>query len=142
MRAAGQMNGIAVDAAGNAYVTGATSSTDFPVTPGAFQTTYLGDTNAFVTKLNAAGSALLYSTYFGAGGAVGHAIAVDAAGNAYFTGETLAGLPALHAGQSSFYGGTIFAFTPSGTIALIWLADVMMMGASITTGRAGATAGS
>src|SRR5881396_3874937 len=61
-------NGIAVDAAGAAYVTGTTSSTDFPTTPGAIQTTYGGGGSssnggdAFVSKLNAAGSALLYST--------------------------------------------------------------------------------
>src|SRR5436190_13372367 len=64
--------GIAVDAAGAAYVTGTTGSTDFPTTPGAIQTTYGGggtfalrEGDAFVTKLNAAGTALVYSTYLG-----------------------------------------------------------------------------
>ena len=58
--------GIAVDAAGNAYVTGYTDSTDFPTTAGAFQTTYGGgDYDAFVTKLNPTGTALVYSTYLG-----------------------------------------------------------------------------
>ena len=87
--------GIAVDAAGNAYVSGITSSADFPVTPGAFQTTYGGNEDAFVSKLNAAGSVLIYSTYLGGsapdgdfdGG--GGNIAIDAAGNAYVTGETI-----------------------------------------------------
>ena len=51
-------NGIAVDGAGNAYVTGYTYSTDFPTTAGAFDTTYNGDRDAFVTKLNAGGAAL------------------------------------------------------------------------------------
>jgi hypothetical protein len=85
-----QGTGIAVDAAGNAYVTGGTSSTDFPTTAGAFQTTFgggLGFPDAFVTKLNASGTALVYSTYLGGGGIDrGFGIAVDAAGNAYVTG--------------------------------------------------------
>jgi hypothetical protein len=80
---------IAVDASGNAYVTGETSSSDFPTTPGAFQTTYGGAGNAFITKLNAAGSALVYSTYLGgSGGDGGGGIALDASGNAYVTGTT------------------------------------------------------
>src|SRR5262249_58148504 len=57
--------GIAVDAAGNAYVTGVTTSHDFPTTPGAFSRTSGGGNDAFVTKLNATGSALVYSTYLG-----------------------------------------------------------------------------
>jgi hypothetical protein len=87
--------GIAVDASGNAYVTGQTNSRNFPTTPGAFQATYAGsgDTKAFVTKLNPAGTALVYSTYLGGSGAAGSGdsgagIAVDAAGNAYIAGST------------------------------------------------------
>src|SRR5207247_2909712 len=72
---------------GNAYVAGQTfSTTNFPTTPGAFQTTH--GAGAFVTKLNAAGSALLYSTYLGTGFADGLAIAVDVHQNAYVTGFT------------------------------------------------------
>ena len=59
--------GIAVDSSGNAYVTGYTDSTNFPTTAGAFQTSYGGGGNAFVTKLNASGTALVYSTYLGGG---------------------------------------------------------------------------
>src|SRR5207302_5318250 len=55
--------GIVVDASGNAYVTGETDSTDFPTTAGAVQTTFGGVRDAFVTKLNAAGTALVYSPY-------------------------------------------------------------------------------
>ena len=85
-----QAEGIALDASGNAYVTGSTSSSDFPVTPGSFQPTYdSSGTNgdAFVTKLNAQGSALVYSTYLG-GSSGGGQIVVNSAGNAYVTGGT------------------------------------------------------
>ncbi len=81
--------GIAVDTAGSAYVTGFTFSQDFP-TANAFRT-WPGDNdfNAFVTKINAAGSALAYSTYLGGLRTdEGYSIAVDAAGNAYVTGRT------------------------------------------------------
>jgi hypothetical protein len=77
--------GIAVDAAGNAYVTGTTNSTDFPTTPDAFQHVCSG-TCAFVTKLNPAGTDLVYSTYLGFS-AHGNAIAIDTAGHSYITGR-------------------------------------------------------
>jgi Bacterial Ig-like domain (group 3)/Beta-propeller repeat len=86
--------GIAVDGAGNAYLTGRTWSTDFPTTPGAFQTTCSGSCqgagDAFVTEVNSAGSALVYSTYLAGGSGFGwsYGIAVDSAGDAYVTGET------------------------------------------------------
>src|SRR5438552_1638880 len=80
--------GIAVDAAGSAYVTGQTTSTDFP-TANPLQAASGGGTDAFVSKLDAAGCALLYSTYLGgSGGDGGGGIAVDAAGSAYVTGWT------------------------------------------------------
>jgi hypothetical protein len=82
--------GIAVDATGNAYVTGRTESNNFPTTPGAHDTTYNSGGDAFMTKLNAAGSApLLYSTYLGGGSSdEGSGIAIDAAGRSYVVGET------------------------------------------------------
>lgn len=93
-----QANAIAIDSAGNAYVTGGTGSTDFPVTPGVFQSTNNGTASglgtAFVTKLNPTGTALVYSTYLGGsgqsinGGDVANGIAVDSFGNAYVTGST------------------------------------------------------
>src|SRR5205814_485488 len=79
--------GIAVDAGGNAYVTGRTQSPDFPTTPGAFQTTFrsgpLGRFDAFVTKIDPTGSTLVYSTYLagaGIGGIRGDAFVVKIAG--------------------------------------------------------------
>jgi uncharacterized protein (TIGR03437 family) len=90
---------IALDSSGNIYVTGATLSADFPVTAGAYQTSYRGtDKNsqyilvtgdAFVTKIDPTGTKLLYSTYLGGSrDEMGLAIAVDAAGAAYVTGFT------------------------------------------------------
>ncbi|MBI1761339.1 MAG: SBBP repeat-containing protein [Acidobacteria bacterium] len=83
-----QARGIAVDAAGNAYITGSTFSDNFP-TQGPLQATHRGLGDAFITKLNAAGSALLYSTYLG-GAATdeANAIAIDATGAAYIAGDT------------------------------------------------------
>jgi hypothetical protein len=82
---------IAVDSAGNAYITGNTSSTTFPgVGAGSIQPTYGGgDTDVFVTKINAAGSAIVYSTFLGGSDAEwGLGIGIDGAGNAYVTGFT------------------------------------------------------
>src|SRR5262249_35909817 len=91
---------IAVDSAGNAYVTSTTTATNFPTTPGAFQTQSnlqssstpgFPPSDAFVTKLNATGAALVYSTYLGGGidsRSGGAGIAVDASGDAYLTGWT------------------------------------------------------
>jgi hypothetical protein len=80
--------GIAVDSAGHAYVTGYTSSANFP-TESAFQGTSAGNYDAFVTKLSPTGNALVYSTYLGGNGIdIAKGIAVDSAGNAYVTGYT------------------------------------------------------
>lgn len=83
--------GIAVDASGNAYITGGTTSADFP-TVAAWQPNFAGMSgwgDAFVTEINADGSALVYSSYLGGTGGEGaSAIAVDADGNAYVTGTT------------------------------------------------------
>lgn len=77
---------IAIDSAGNAYVTGGTDSLNFPLS-NPYQSTMRGWKDVFVAKLNAAGTALLYSTYLGGVGYEnGNAIAVDSAGNAYVAG--------------------------------------------------------
>ena len=99
---------IAVDAADNAYVTGFTYSTDFPVTSGTIQTTLKGFSDAFVTKLNPTGSALAYSTYLGGTGDLefGYGIAVDSAGSAYVTGRTIStDFPTTSGAIQTTYGG-------------------------------------
>lgn len=100
---------LAVDSAGDAFVTGKTSSADFPVTTGAFQTTKPGTTNIFVSELNAAGSALVYSTYLG-GSAVdqANAIDLDRFGDAYVAGlSTSTDFPtSTGAFQSTLLGAT------------------------------------
>jgi hypothetical protein len=117
--------GIAVDSADSAYVTGYTSAADYPTTPGAFQTTYDGEDDAFVTKLNPTGSALIYSTYLGGHGVdVGNAISVDASGNAYVAGITRSiNFPTTPGAYGTVNGGGLDAFVtklnPAGS-ALIY----------------------
>jgi len=104
--------GITLDTAGNAYVSGTTESTNFP-TVNALQASLgggyslNGGRNAFVTKLNPAGSAMVYSTYLGGEGSTfGRAIAVDAAGSAYVAGDTGdTGFPTANPAQPSLYVG-------------------------------------
>ena len=95
---------ITLDAAGNIYLAGQTNSPDFPVSPSALQTTFYRNNvideaslpdapNAFVTKLNPAGTAIIYSTYLGGaafagGGTLASGLAVDADGNAFIDGST------------------------------------------------------
>ncbi len=107
---------IAVDSTGSAYVTGYTASTNFPTTTGAFQTSCGGGTacssthiNAFVTKLNSTGTALVYSTYLG--GSVkdyGYGIALDGSGDAFIAGTTYSADFPVTAGayQTACGGGT------------------------------------
>ena len=104
--------GIAVDAGGNAYVTGGTASTDFPTTTGSSQTASGGDFDVFVTKLSPTGSTLVYSTYLGGSGTdVGTAIAVDTSGNAYVTGQTNGSFPTTTgAFQTAFGSGSKHVF--------------------------------
>jgi uncharacterized protein (TIGR03437 family) len=96
-----QANAIAVDPEENAYVTGFTLSSDFPIV-NAFQSQFGGYADAFVAKISSDGTKLLYSSFLGGDGYdVSHAIAVDAAGNAYVAGEIEGTLPAFTAGFSA-----------------------------------------
>jgi hypothetical protein len=119
-------NGIAVDAQGNAYVIGTAHSSDFP-TANAFQDQLKGSFgNAFLTKFNAAGSGLVYSTYLGGSGNgqgygdTGSGIAVDRHGSAYVTGQTTSiDFPTQNAFQKKLNSpnGNAFVtkFGPAGT---------------------------
>ena len=136
--------GIAVDASGDVYVTGATSSTNFPVTTNALNPAHSRSicgsisatapcSNAFVAKLNSRGTALVYSTYLnGAGGGVGsNAIAVDSLGQAHVTGDRPSGgfVTKLNA------AGTAVAYS----VAAVGGAAIAIdrTGSAYTTGRKG-----
>jgi uncharacterized protein (TIGR03437 family) len=114
---------IATDQAGSAYVTGATSSPDFPTTAGAFRGVFEPGAlrMPFVAKLDAAGASLSYSTFLGGSrNGIGRGIALDAAGNAYVSGETSsADFPAtpgtIHAADS---GAFALKLNATGTAAL------------------------
>ncbi|HXY09588.1 MAG TPA: choice-of-anchor D domain-containing protein [Terriglobales bacterium] len=98
--------GLTVDAAGNAYLTGVTTSNDFP-TKNAYQPVLGGENDAYVAVLNPTATALVYSTYLGGSGSdSGAAIAVDSSSNAYVTGITgSSNFPTVAPFQSSLTGG-------------------------------------
>src|SRR5205823_1370998 len=106
-----QANAIAVDAAGNAYVTGVTASLSFP-TRNAVQPTFGGGpSDFFVTKVNAAGTDYVYSTYLGGSGTFNsleeaEGLAADSAGNAYIVGTvSTQDFPVHNAIQPNYGGG-------------------------------------
>lgn len=109
---------IAVDDSDNAYVTGETQSADFPLA-NPIQGTLAGAEDAFVAKLDATGSSLVYSTYLGGAdqmstgltGDKGFGIAIDGSGSAYVTGHTQStDFPTLNAFQSTYGGGGLDGF--------------------------------
>jgi hypothetical protein len=121
--------GIAADASGNAYVVGTTSSADFP-TKDAFQSQRqsqgIGSGDAFVTKLNDTGTALVYSTYLGgAQGAAANGVAVDNIGSAYVTGFTSSSdFPTTPGAFQASYAGNTDAFVSKLTMPLIISATI------------------
>jgi hypothetical protein len=102
----GETGGIALDSSGNAYVTGVTSSTDFPI-KNAVQSTLGGGGDVFVTELSSDGQSLIYSTYLGGRNPdFGQGIALDSNGNAYITGRTLStDFPTKNPLQAQLKGG-------------------------------------
>jgi hypothetical protein len=102
-----QAYSIAVDAAGAAYVTGSTASLHFPVTNNAYDGSFTGSGDCFITKIGAAGAALEYSTFLGGTGAdCGRSIAIDSSGAAYVTGYTLSdGFPTTVGAYDTSFNG-------------------------------------
>jgi len=139
--------GIAVDSAGDAYVTGATLSTLFPV-KSAIQKTYGGNQDAFVTAFNAEGSGLLYSTYLGGSlNETGTGIAVDGSNNVYVTGQTgSSNFPTVNPTQAKL-GGDNDAYvaeinsTGSTLVFSTYLGGSLDENSSIATGTLGAIGG-
>jgi uncharacterized protein (TIGR03437 family) len=122
--------GLSVDSSGNAYVVGQTASKDFPTTAGALQTSLPASIRtSFVSKLNAAGNGLVYSTYLGGTSQVSYlccdlaaGVAVDAMGNAYVAGTTVsAGFPVTTGAAQTKFAATLSSnayvakLNPSGT---------------------------
>jgi hypothetical protein len=141
---------IAVDAQGQAYVTGTTQSTDFPA-KSAYQSGLRGSSDVFVAKLNASGNDLVYSTFLGgAQSEEGRGIAVDPSGNAYVAGYTnSSNFPVMVASQPSFGGDTdayVAKLDPNGALKYstylggtgydsAWAIAVDSTGTSWVTGR-------
>ena len=139
--------GIAVDATGNAVVTGTTYSTNFPVTNsfsggGAFHGPEF-DNDAFVAKLNSTGTGLVYSSYLGgaSGGDIGKAVGLDLAGNAYVYGTTFSSdFPTASALDSTLGGSRdmfVTKLTPSGG-SLVYSSYI---GGSANDGETGSSGG-
>jgi hypothetical protein len=127
---------VAVDSSGNAYVTGYTDASNFQTTTGPG---YSGGRDVFVTKLNASGSALIYSTYLGGGADdQGFGIAIDSLGQAYVTGETGSdNFPTVNAFQGGRAGAsdaflTVFDATGSSLLYSTYLGGATDDDASVS----------
>jgi hypothetical protein len=131
---------IAVDSSGNAYVTGITSSTNFPTVSPPVQPANAGGSDAFVSKLNPAGSALVYSTYLGGKSSEsGNAIAVDSTGNAYVTGQTTSfDFPTASPFEAGAFPGDAFVTKLNATGSGL-LYSSYLGGSANVTGFAGST---
>lgn len=118
-----QATSLQIDTTGNVYVAGFTNSANFPVTTGSYRTSYAGSTDAFVAKINAGGTALVYGTFLGGSNVDrAHAIAVSAFGDVFVTGQTYSSsFPTTSGAYRTTHGGGADAFVtklnPGGTTA-------------------------
>jgi len=119
---------IAVDSAGNAYIGGTANTSQYPTTPGAYQTKQAGGQDGFITKFNANGSGLIYSTYLGGSQSDSiDAIAIDNGGNAYVSGTADSSdfpyTPGAYHVNGGVTSGFIAKLNSTGS-ALIYAADI------------------
>jgi len=129
--------GIAV-AAGDAYVVGTTTSTDFPTTTDVFQSSYGGNSDAFIAHLSSTGATLVYSSYLGGHGVdFGQAVAVDTSGYAYVTGETQSSdFPLMNPLQPTKAGGADAFVTKFNFAGTALLYSTYLGGAQTDVGQA------
>ncbi|GIL19594.1 MAG: hypothetical protein DWB56_15645 [Candidatus Jettenia sp.] len=119
-----ELSSTAIDAAGNIYVTGATGSSDFPTTPGAFDTSYNGNFDVFVSRLNGELTTLLSSTFLGGFEAdSASSLSINSEGNIYVTGLTSSFDFPVTSGafDGSFNGGVndVFVSKLDGTLTIL-----------------------
>ena len=133
---------ITVDSSGDAYLTGSTNDTNFPATPGAFQTmsnsatSTGGLTNAFALKLDPAG-AIVWATFLGGPGSdAGNAIATDGSGDVWLTGTNATGFPSATPGSTLAAGNFLAELSPAGS-KLLYSADLATAGQGIALDPSG-----
>jgi len=136
--------GIAVDATGQAYISGYTASIDFPVTSNAFQSSYGGgEFDGFFARLNPAGSQLVYASYLGGiGNDTAFAVALDPAGNVYLTGQTQSSnFPVLQALQTTNSQSDAFVVKLNASSQVLYSTYLGGTGSGTGTGIAADAAG-
>lgn len=130
-------NNLAIDKAGNAYVVGGTSSTDFPISSDAFSKSKNGYFDVFLSKFNNTGSQLIYSTFIGGGMSdAGYSVDVDSIGNIYVAGEANSvDFPTTTGSYDQTYNGDHDIFVTKLYIDNIVPVNIISFAASIQQGK-------